>query len=104
MVENEIQMNMVKLIEIKPMDYGTIWLRYSDGMEGIADLSDIVGKGVFEVLENREKFDAAYISENGGALAWGEDLELCADALYLKISGKKVDEIMPKARNLAMDA
>ncbi|MEX2603365.1 MAG: DUF2442 domain-containing protein [Gracilimonas sp.] len=95
---------MAKLIEIKPMDHGTIWLRYSDQTEGIADLSDIIGKGVFKVLENREKFDAAHISENGGALAWGEDLELCADALYLKISGKKVDEIMPKARNLAMNA
>lgn len=95
---------MVKLIEIKPMDDGRIWLRYSDQTEGIADLSDIIGKGVFKVLENREKFDAAYISENGGALAWREDLELCADALYLKISGKKVDEIMPKAKNLTMNA
>jgi len=86
------------------MDSGTIWLRYSDGMEGVADLSGIIGKGIFKELENREKFDAATISENGRSLAWGEDLELCADALYLKISGKKVEEIMPKARNLTMNA
>ena len=95
---------MAKLIELKPMDHGKIWLRYSDQAEGIADLSDIIGKGVFKVLENRKKFDAAYISENGRALAWNEDLELCADALYLKISGKKVDEIMLKAQNLATNA
>ncbi|MCX7839868.1 MAG: DUF2442 domain-containing protein, partial [Anaerolineae bacterium] len=34
-------------IEVKPLENYRIWLKYSDGREGIVDLSHLAGKGVF---------------------------------------------------------
>ena len=41
-----------------------------------------------------------------GSVAWGEDdrIELCADALYLQLTGKYVEEAMPGARKIAVNA
>ncbi len=41
-----------------------------------------------------------------GSVAWGEDdrIELCADALYLQLTGKSVEEAMPGARKIAVNA
>lgn len=30
-----------------------------------------------------------------GAVAWGEDIELCPDALYMQLTGKPVEEVIP---------
>ena len=29
------------------------------------------------------------------AIAWDDDTEFCADALYLKLAGKSLEEVMP---------
>ena len=31
-------------VEVRPLDRYRLWVKYSDGVEGIADLSDLVGK------------------------------------------------------------
>ena len=36
-------------IEVKPLENHRIWVKYSDGVEGEVDLSNLVGKGVFVV-------------------------------------------------------
>jgi len=94
---------MAKLIQIKPRENYKIHLRYSDHSEGVIDLSDMVKRGVFKKLKDKNLFDSAYISEHN-TLAWNEDLELCADALYLRITGKKVEEVMPATKVLSADA
>ena len=58
-----------------------IWLRYSDGVTGEVDLSDLAGHGVFADWQDRAFFEPVRLIE-GGAVAWGEDIDLCPDALY----------------------
>ena len=70
-----------------------IWLRYSDGAAGEVDLSDLAGRGVFAAWNDRSFFETVHLSE-GGAIAWGEELDLCPDALYMEITGKSVAEVM----------
>ena len=38
---------MAKPIELRPLDDYRLWIKYSDGIEGVVDLSKYVGKGVF---------------------------------------------------------
>ena len=64
-----------------------IWLRYSDGSDGEVDLSHLAGGGVFEAWNDRACFEAVRITEYD-AIAWGEELELCPDALYMQLTGK----------------
>ena len=75
-----------------------IWLRYSDGVEGEVDLSRLVGTGVFAAWRDRGFFERVHIGP-GPAIAWSDEIDLCPDALYLQLTGKKPEDIWPGLRN-----
>lgn len=81
-------------VAVEPREGYRIWLRYADRVEGEVDLSHLVGKGVFEAWRDRGFFERVYLSD-WRSVAWNEEIELCADALYLKITGKSPEDIMP---------
>ncbi len=94
---------MPRPTEVEPRDGYRIWIRYSDGAAGLINLSSLVGRGVFVTWRNRAFFKTVGLTENG-AIAWGEDIELCPDALYMRLTGKSVEEVMPKLRTLEAHA
>lgn len=73
-------------------------MRYSDGASGEVDLSHLAGRGVFEAWNRRACFESVRIA-SGGAIAWDEAIELCPDAVYLRLTGKSVAEVMPGVRD-----
>ena len=78
--------------EVQPRGQYRIWLRYSDGVEGLVDLSHLAGKGVFQTWTEPSSFDSVYVAPHG-AIAWGEDIELCPDALYIQVTGMSAEEV-----------
>ncbi|MBU2445302.1 MAG: DUF2442 domain-containing protein [Bacteroidetes bacterium] len=85
---------MKKLIEVKPLDDYKIWVKYSDGIEGIVDLSNFVGKGVFKIWNNYSEFQKVSIGESG-ELKWNDNIDLCPDSIYLKVTGKNPEDLFP---------
>ena len=67
---------------------------FDDGVCGTVDLSDLVGKGVFALWNDRRVFEQVQIGSSG-ELVWGEQADLCPDSLYLKVTGKEVEAIFP---------
>lgn len=94
---------MKKATEVRPLDGYRIWLRYADGVEGEVDLGDLAGRGVFKAWAARKVFESVHIDESG-AIAWQGDLDLCPDALYLRLTGKAVEEVFPKLKTVPVDA
>ena len=94
---------MITAVEVEPRSGYRIWLRYSDGVSGEVDLSDMVGRGVFKVWLDRTFFEKVYVSEHG-SIAWSDDIELCADALYMELTGKSAEELFPALRGRHADA
>ena len=86
-------------IEVKPQENYRLWVKYSDGVEGIVDLSDLVGKGVFALWNDYREFQKVHIGPSG-EIAWSEEIDMCPDAIYLKIAGKKPEDLFPKLREL----
>ena len=78
---------MVRALEVEARDSRRIWLRYSDGSKGEVDLSDVAGRGVFRAWDAPGVFEAVHVAPHG-AVAWNDEIELCADALYLDLTGK----------------
>lgn len=66
-------------------DY-TIQVEFTDGVKGRVNLSDLVSTGIFTVLKDENQF--AKVHSNGYTIAWSEDLEIDAAAIYAEISGK----------------
>ena len=88
-------------IEVRPLDRYRLWVKYSDGVEGVADLSDLVGKGVFALWNDYEEFKKVHIGASG-EIAWSEQIDVCPDAIYLKITGKKPEDLYPRLKDLTV--
>lgn len=89
-------------VEVRSLGKYRIWLRYEDGTQGEVDLASLAGRGVFRVWEEPGVFDRVHIAPYG-AVAWSDDLDLCPDALYLDLTGKRPEEVFPGLR-LVSDA
>ena len=91
---------MVKLINAIPQAEYRLHLEYDDGATGDVDLSGLISKGVFAALSDAAVFETVTIGEHG-ELRWTDDLELCGDSLYLRITGKSAGELFPNLRTPA---
>jgi hypothetical protein len=88
---------MYNPIEIKALPNYKIWIKYDNGVEGIVDLSNYVGKGVFAVWNDYTFFRKVFIRETG-EIAWNDQIDLCSDSIYLKITGKTPEDIFPSLK------
>ena len=88
---------MKKITRVEVLERYRLALTFDDGTTGTADLSGLVGKGVFACWSDYGVFSNVRIGSSG-ELAWGETLDLCPDALYLKVTGKKPEEVFPALR------
>jgi hypothetical protein len=83
---------MLKPTHVKALPGYRLRIRYSDGFEGEVDLSNLVGQGVFTLWNDYAAFERVHIGEHG-QIAWNEEIDLCADALYLQMTGKQIDDV-----------
>ena len=81
---------MLKPVAVEPREGFRIWIRYEDGAEGEIDLSHLVGKGVFKAWGDRDFFESVYIADR--AVMWGDKIDLCPDALYMRLTGVSLEE------------
>ncbi|MCA9263131.1 MAG: DUF2442 domain-containing protein [Planctomycetales bacterium] len=88
---------MVKLLHVLAQEGYRLHLEYDDGMIGDVDVSHLIGKGVFKALADAAVFESVGVGEHG-EVRWTDDLELCADALYLQLTGKPVEELFPNLK------
>ena len=70
---------------------------------GEVDLSHLVGKGVFQLWNDPQAFARVSIG-SGGEVRWSDEVDLCADALYLEITGKSPEEVFPNLKKAAAHA
>ncbi len=85
---------MVKLLRVTPKAMHNLHLEYEDGTIGDVDMANLVGRGVFKALSDTSVFESVTVGEHG-EVRWSDDLELCADALYLQVTGKRVEDLFP---------
>ena len=64
-----------------------LWVRFEDGVEGEADLSDVAGRGVFQRwTETPSEFAEVAIDQLTGAPTWPGDLDVAPDRLYAEVA------------------
>jgi hypothetical protein len=88
---------MHKITRVKILQEYRLELTFDDGVSGAVDLSHLAGKGVFSRWLDRNEFEKVRIGA-AGELLWSDDLDLCPDALYLQVTGKKPEDIFPALR------
>lgn len=94
---------MFKPVEAKALPNYKLWLRYEDGTAGEVDLAHLAGRGVFTLWNDYQAFEQVYIGSQG-QIAWHEQIDLCPDALYLELTGKKPEDVFSNLKGVGVDA
>ena len=84
------------------LEDGTVCTGEAFGAAGEVDLSSLVGQGVFSAWKDPACFASVSIGD-AAQLCWTSDIELCADALYLDLTGKSADQVFRRG-NIHADA
>lgn len=87
---------MYKIVEAKPLEKYRMRLKFSDGTEGVVDLSVLVGKGVFKAWEDVAFFNSCFIDNETCTIAWEGGIDLCPDNLYAEVTGTDPLTILEK--------
>ena len=91
---------MHKIANVTVLNNYKLELEYADGRRGIVDLSHLTGKGVFCLWNDYDVFRKVKIGSSG-ELVWNEQVDLCPDSLYLKLTKQKPEDIFPSLKQRA---
>jgi hypothetical protein len=94
---------MFKPVDIKALPGYKIWVRFADGIEGQADLSHLANRGVFRLWQDDAAFQSVYVGPQG-QIAWSEEVEICPDNIYLRLTGKSPEEVFPNLVRVSASA
>lgn len=81
-----------RVVFVRALPTWRLELRYDDGASGIVDLADLAGHGVFAAWLRPGGFDGVTLSPHG-SISWGDDVEICPDSMYLRLTGKTPDQV-----------
>jgi hypothetical protein len=82
----------MKVQEVKYLSDYKISVKFEDGVSGTVQLNDLVEKGIFKVLQDKNQFAKVYT--NGHSIAWSNDLEIDATNIYSELTGKHFGAII----------
>ena len=97
----EVAMN--KALQAMPLDGFRLWLKFEDGAEGTVDLGDLAGRGVCNAWPEGNIFDAVSVNYSG-AIVWPGEIDLCPDALNIRLTGRQAEERLPGLMRIPADA
>jgi hypothetical protein len=77
--------NFVKVIKLKPQDGYRLWVRFSDGTEGVRDYTDMIEEGgpMVEPLRDQAVFNKVFISY--GVPSWPNGFDVDAINLQMEL-------------------
>ena len=79
-----------RIVAIEPRPRFRLYVRFDDGVEGEADLSDVAGRGVFRRwTEDPTEFMQVTVDPRSGAPTWPGDLDVAPDALHEELAEKQ---------------
>lgn len=87
-------MTMSELVHVEARENHRIYVEYDDGACGEVDLSHRVGQTVYRIWDEPGVFERVRITEDG-AIGWSNELEICPDSVYLRLTGKELEEVVP---------
>jgi hypothetical protein len=79
------------------MDTGSRWPSTTANTESSISLP-LREKGVFAAWNDPEVFRAVQVGPFG-ELAWGDEIDLCPDSLYLEATGKNPEDVFPALKS-----
>lgn len=88
----------MKIESAKSLPNYCLELRFDQGEVGQVDLSSFAGRGVFAIWLEPGVFEQVVVTDQG-SVQWPGAIDLCPDALYLHMTGKRTEDIFPAVKS-----
>ena len=89
---------IAKPIEVKALENYSIFVGFSDGVQGAIDLKHLAHRGVFCDWDKNNLFSQVHIDDYG-AIAWNDEIDICPDSVYLQLRGLSFEQWQQQNRN-----
>ena len=78
---------IIEVLELRALPDHRLWVRFTDGSEGVRDLSDVIAQGgpMVEPLRSSEYFARVFVEM--GAPTWPNGFDLDPINLYMQMRG-----------------
>lgn len=89
--------------EVRPLAGYRLWARFDDGLEGVADLSEMITEfpAARQLWVEENRFDEVCVINHGGGVMWDPDrLDMSSNSLYMSITDKPIEEVYPQIQFL----
>lgn len=93
---------LTDVVAVEALEEYRIRVSFEDGVRGEVDLSHLAGQGVFKAWYDRTFFEDVFVSH--GTVSWKGEIDLDPCQLYMDVTGKMVEEVMPGLRPGYQDA
>ena len=77
----------MKITHARTLPNFQLELQFDNGECGIVDVPSFVSKGVFAAWKTPGGFESVSVTDEG-AVEWPGEIDLCPDALYLRMTSK----------------
>lgn len=94
---------MKRVVQVEARENYRLDVRFDDGVQGVVDVSGLAGRGVFALWNDYQEFRKVRIGDTG-ELIWADQIDLCADSLYLKVVQQDPEDIFPELRRAMVHA
>jgi uncharacterized protein DUF2442 len=84
----------MRITSAKALPGYRLQLSFDNGEGGIVDLSSLVGQGVLARWTQPGVFEQVTVTDVG-AVEWPGGVDLCPDSMYLRMTGKKPEDLFP---------
>jgi hypothetical protein len=82
----------MKITHVKALPGFCLELQFDNRETGVVDLSEFAGRGVCAAWTTPGVFEQAAVTDDG-AIEWPGEVDMCPDALYLRMTGKTAEEV-----------
>ena len=78
----KVDLPLVDVIRLRPLEGHRLWVRFTDGSEGVEDLSDLIARDgpMIEPLRDPAYFNRVFIET--GAPTWPNGFDICRPSLH----------------------
>jgi len=90
-------MTLIRPTTVRALPNYRVYIEFADGAKGEVDLSDLTGQGVFHRWNDYNFFEQVHSGDHR-EIKWDDDIELCPDSLYLKLTGMSPENLFPRLR------
>lgn len=82
----------IKAESVKAISKYKLFIVFSDGTEGVYDLSDLAGQGVFKRWDEEDNFEKVFVNQENGAITWPGEIDVDTLNAYFAIKNISPDQ------------